>query len=123
VAYAKLREQFGKPIGSFQAVRHHCANMAMRVASARSLAFEALSALDAGLDAGTRVAAAKASASLAAPEVTMLAHQIHGGNGVIEENDLYFFTLRAKERSLAWGSAEECLAELAASVDRPVEWL
>ena len=123
VAYAKVREQFGKPIGSFQAVRHHCANMAMRVASARSLAFEALSALDAGRDASERVAAAKASASLAAPEVTMLAHQIHGGNGVIEENDLYFHTLRGKERSLAWGSAEECLDELAAAVDRPTEWL
>jgi alkylation response protein AidB-like acyl-CoA dehydrogenase len=123
VAYAKVREQFGKPIGSFQAVRHHCANMAMRVASARSLAFQALSALDAGLDAAEAVAAAKASASLAAPEVTMLAHQIHGGNGVIEENDLYFFTLRGKERSLAWGSAEECLAELAAAVDRSTEWL
>ena len=53
----------------------------------------------------------------------MLAHQIHGGNGVIEENDLYFFTLRGKERSLAWGTAEECLAELAESVDARCEWL
>ena len=57
------------------------------------------------------------------PEVTILAHQIHGGNGIIEENDLYFFTLRGKERSLAWGSADECLAEIAASVHEPVDWL
>ena len=42
---------------------------------------------------------------------------------MIEENDLYFFTLRGKERSLAWGSAEECLAEAAADVGDPQEWL
>jgi hypothetical protein len=53
----------------------------------------------------------------------MLAHQIHGGNGVIEENDLYFFTLRGKERSLAWGSVEECLDVVARRVDQPVDWL
>ena len=57
------------------------------------------------------------------PEVTILAHQIHGGNGIIEENDLYFFTLRGKERSLAWGSVDECLAEIAATVHEPVDWL
>lgn len=123
VAYAKVREQFGKPIGSFQAVRHHCANMATRVASSRLLAFEALSALQAGSASDAQVALAKASASRAAPEVTMLAHQIHGGNGMIEENDLYFFTLRAKEHSLAWGSAEECLAVVARDVDSPTDWL
>jgi alkylation response protein AidB-like acyl-CoA dehydrogenase len=123
VRYACVREQFGKPIGSFQAVRHHCANMAIRVASARLLAFEALSALDAGRASDAQVAFAKASASRAVPEVTMLAHQIHGGNGVIEENDLYFFSLRGKESSLAWGSAEECLAVAAREVDAPKEWI
>ena len=122
VAYAKVREQFGQPIGRFQAVRHHCANMASRVASARLLALEALSALDRGEQADVRVAAAKAAASRAAPEVLMLGHQIHGGNGVIEENDLYFFTLRGKERSLAWGSVEECLAVMAESAATEVDW-
>jgi len=122
VRYAKVRVQFGRPIASFQAVRHHAANMAIRVAAARLLAFEALSALDAGRATDAQVALAKASASRAAPEVLMLAHQIHGGNGVIEENDLYFFTLRGKERSLAWGSAEECLAIAAESVAGPLDW-
>ncbi len=122
VRYAQLREQFGRPIASFQAVRHHCANMAIRVASARLLAFEALSALDAGTATDAQVALAKASASRAAPEVLMLAHQIHGGNGVIEENDLYFFTLRGKERSLAWGTVEECLAIAAGAVSEPADW-
>jgi len=123
VAYANTREQFGQTIGRFQAVRHHCANMASRVASARILALEALSALDRGEDAGVRVAAAKAAASRSAPEVLMLGHQVHGGNGVIEENDLYFFTLRGKERSLAWGSVEECLAVMAADIPQEVEWM
>ena len=123
VEYAKLREAFGRPIGSFQAVKHHAAGMASKVASSRHLAFEALAALERGADASQRVALAKASASRAVPEVTMLAHQIHGGNGIIEENDLYFFTLRGKERSLAWGTADECLAEVAAGVNEPIDWL
>jgi alkylation response protein AidB-like acyl-CoA dehydrogenase len=122
VRYAKVRMQFGRAIGSFQAVRHHAANMAIRVAAARLLAFEALSALDAGTATDAQVALAKASASRAAPEVLMLSHQIHGGNGVIEENDLYFFTLRGMERSLAWGSAEECLAVAAECVAGPLDW-
>ena len=122
VAYANVREQFGQTIGRFQAVRHHCANMASRVASARLLALEALSALDRGEEAGVRVAAAKAAASRAAPEVLMLGHQVHGGNGVIEENDLYFFTLRGKERSLAWGSVDECLDVMAAAPMTDLEW-
>jgi alkylation response protein AidB-like acyl-CoA dehydrogenase len=123
VAYASVREAFGRPIGSFQAVKHHAANMATKVVASRHLAFEALGALDRGLDCRTQVALAKASASRMVPEVTILAHQIHGGNGIIEENDLYFFTLRGKERSLAWGSVDECLAEIAASVHEPVDWL
>ncbi|HVH05790.1 MAG TPA: acyl-CoA dehydrogenase family protein [Myxococcota bacterium] len=123
VAYANVREQFGVTIGTFQAVRHHCANMAIRVASARGLAYEALDALGRGAASDAMVALAKASASRAAPEVTMLAHQIHGGNGVIEENDLYFHTLRAKERSLAWGSFDECMDVVAAQVHREADWL
>jgi alkylation response protein AidB-like acyl-CoA dehydrogenase len=123
IEYAKVREQFGKAIGSFQAVRHHCANMASRVASARGLAYEVLSALDAGSATDSEIAAAKASASRAAPDVLMLAHQIFGGNGVIEENDLYFFTLRGKERSLAWGSVDECLGVMAGALEDPVDWL
>jgi alkylation response protein AidB-like acyl-CoA dehydrogenase len=123
VAYAGVREAFGRPIGSFQAVKHHAANMATRVAASRFLVYEALHALSRGASSPRQVAFAKASASRMVPEVTMLAHQIHGGNGVIEENDLYFFTLRGKERSLAWGSAEECLCEAAERVGDPQDWL
>src|SRR5262249_4535687 len=117
------REAFGRPIGSFQAVKHHAANMAIRVAASRQLALEALGALEAGRATRAQVARAKASASRMAPDVTILAHQIHGGNGINEEDDRYCFTLRGKERSLAWGSADECLTEIAATVHEPVDWL
>jgi alkylation response protein AidB-like acyl-CoA dehydrogenase len=121
--YATLRVQFGRPIGSFQAVKHHAANMAMRVESSRFLVYEALFALAGGSATPRQIALAKASASRTVSEVTLLAHQIHGGNGVIEENDLYFFTLRGKDRALAWGSFEECLAEACAGLEGPRDWL
>lgn len=123
VRYATLRVQFGRPIGSFQAVKHHAANMAMRVESARFLVYEALWSHSVGRATPRQIALAKASASRAAAEVTLLAHQIHGGNGVIEENDLYFFTLRGKDRALAWGSFEECLAEACDGLEGPRDWL
>jgi alkylation response protein AidB-like acyl-CoA dehydrogenase len=123
VAYTSVREQFGRPIGSFQAVHHHCANMATHVESTRFLAYEALDALERGTATDAQVALAKAAASRAVPEVTMLGQQVHGGQGYIEENDLYFFTLRGKDRSLAWGSAEECLRIVAETVEQPANWL
>ena len=123
VRYATVRVQFGRPIGSFQAVKHHAANMAMRVEAARFLVYEALAALSRGTASARQIALAKASASRCAPEVTLLAHQIHGGNGVIEENDLYFFSLRGKDRSLAWGSFDECLAEACEGLEHPRDWL
>jgi alkylation response protein AidB-like acyl-CoA dehydrogenase len=123
VAYTAVRKQFDRPLASFQAVQHHAANMAIQVESAEFLVHEALDALERGEASHERVAIAKAAVSEAAPEVVMLAHQLHGGQGFIEENDLYFFSIRAKERSLAWGSVDECLAELASGVDRPETWL
>ena len=123
VAYTAVREQFGRPIATFQAVQHHAADMAMALESARFLVYEALDALERDTATDQQVAIAKAAASQAAPEVVMLAHQLHGGQGFIEENDLYFFSIRGKERSLAWGTAEECLELIAEGVDRPEDWL
>jgi alkylation response protein AidB-like acyl-CoA dehydrogenase len=123
VSYTAIREQFGRPIGTFQAVQHHAANMAMQVESTRFLVYEALDAVDRGTASDQQVAVAKAAASQATPEVTMLAQQLHGGQGFIEENDLYFFTLRGKDRALSWGTAEECLALLGESIDRQEDWI
>jgi alkylation response protein AidB-like acyl-CoA dehydrogenase len=123
VDYVSRRVQFGQPIGSFQAVQHHCANMATLVESSRFLAYEAVWAVDRDLATDEQVALAKAWASRTVAEVTMQAHQLHGGIGIVEEYDLYFFSLRGKERALAWGSAEECLAIVAGTVDQPEDWL
>ncbi|MDP6977700.1 MAG: acyl-CoA dehydrogenase family protein [Myxococcota bacterium] len=123
VAYTSIREQFGQLIGTFQAVQHHAADMAIDTESTRFLVYETLDALDRGEASEEQVAVAKAAASRAVPEVVMLAQQLHGGQGFIEENDLYFFTLRGKERSLAWGTTEECLALIGRSVEAPERWL
>ena len=123
VAYTSIREQFGRPIGTFQAVQHHAANMAIEIESARFLIYEALDALERGTATQEQVAIAKVAASQSVPEVTMLAQQLHGGQGFIEENDLYFFTLRGKERSLAWGTTEECLTLIGRDVERPERWI
>ena len=95
----------------------------MHVERNRFLVYELLDSLERGTAGAAEAALVKASVSRSVPFVTMQAHQLHGGQGLIEENDLYFFTLRGKERSLAWGTAEECLAELAQAIDGPCEWL
>ncbi len=123
VAYTNVRVQFGQPLAAFQAVQHHAANMCMHVESSRFLVYELLDALEDGRASSDDAALVKASLSRAVPEVTMLGHQLHGGQGLIEENDLYFFTIRGKDRALAWGSAEECLAILARDVETPPRWL
>ncbi|MEZ4356351.1 MAG: acyl-CoA dehydrogenase family protein [Myxococcota bacterium] len=123
VAYTNVRVQFGQPLAAFQAVQHHAANMAMSVESARFMVYEALDALENGRSNAHDVAIVKAFVSRAVPEVTMLAHQLHGGQGLIEENDLYFFTVRGKDRALSWGSAEECLDRIAEEIESAPRWL
>ncbi len=123
VAYTSIREQFGRAIGTFQAVQHHAANMAIEVESCRFLAYEALDALERGVATRAQVAACKAAASAAVPEVTMLGHQLHGGQGYIEENDLYFFTIRGKDRALAWGTVDECLEIVGDAIEAPQDWM
>jgi len=123
VAYTNLREQFGRALSTFQAVQHHAANMAMHCEASRFLTYEVLDAMERNRATDQQVALAKASLSRAAPEVLMTGHQLHGGQGFIEENDLYFFTLRGKDRSVAWGTAEECLALAAAGVEQKSRWL
>ena len=122
VEYVGMRVQFGRPIGSFQAVQHHCADMATQTLAARFLACRAVWNLDHGRDGDREIAKAKALASRAATEVTMQAHILHGGIGYTEEYDLHFFSRRGKERALAWGTVDECLALAAATLDEVRPW-
>lgn len=104
--YAHEREQFGQPIGAFQAVQHHCANMAVDVIGSRLIAYEAIWRLDEGLDAVEEVAMAKAWTSDAYQRVCTLGHQVHGAIGFTKEYDLQLFTRHAKAAELAFGDGD-----------------
>lgn len=106
VGYAKDRKQFGRPIGSYQAVSHRCAQMLLEVESARSLCYWAGWALDHEPGVAVRAASmAKAYASDAGFRVTAAALQVHGGIGFTWEHELHFFLKRAKANGHAFGDA------------------
>lgn len=95
--YAKARQQFDRPIGTFQGVQHQCADMLLYTESSRSAAYYAAWALDANDPNATRAAAvAKAYCSEAARRVGNHACQIHGGIGFTWEHDLHLFYKRTK---------------------------
>src|SRR6202046_301802 len=106
VEYAKTRKQFGKPIGSFQAVQHQCADMYLETESSRSAVYYAGWALEEKApDASTAVSIAKMYASDAARTVGNRGIQIHGGMGFTWENDLHLYYRRAKASETAFGDA------------------
>lgn len=97
VAYAKTRKQFGKPIGIYQAVQHHCADMYLETESSRSATYYAAWALEENApDAAVATAIAKMYASDAARTVGNRGIQVHGGMGFTWENDLHLYYRRAK---------------------------
>ncbi len=104
--YAKQREQFGRPIGSFQAVQHHLANMAIDVLSSRFIAYRAVWSVSQGMDASEEVSVAKAWVSDAYQRVCALGHQVHGAIGFTREYDLQLFYRHAKAADLAFGDGD-----------------
>jgi alkylation response protein AidB-like acyl-CoA dehydrogenase len=123
VDYVAHRVQFGRPLGTFQAVQHHAADMATMVEATRYLVYEAACKVQGGTASRTDIAVAKAAASRTGVFVTLQAHQLHGGIGVTEEYHLHFYSRRAKERSVAWGSGHERMAELAATLEQQEAWI
>jgi alkylation response protein AidB-like acyl-CoA dehydrogenase len=117
VAYAKDRKQFDRPIGSYQAVSHRCAQMLLEVEGARSLSYWAGWALDHEPSTAPRAASmAKAYAGDAGFRVAASALQVHGGIGFTWEHDLHFFLKRAKANAHAFGDSRwhrDRVAELA----------
>jgi len=106
VEYAKTRQQFGKPIGTFQAVQHQCADMLLLAESARSATYFAAWALSANAPEASRaIAIAKAYASDAGREVCHRGIQVHGGIGFTWEHDLHLFFKRAKANEVLFGDA------------------
>ena len=103
VEYAKQRTQFGRPVGTFQAVQHHCANMATDVEGCRQIAYHAAWKVSEGESPEREVAMAKAWVSAAYQRVCNLAHQCHGAIGFTKEHDLQLYTRRAKVQELTYG--------------------
>ena len=108
VDYAGAREQFGVPIGSFQAVKHRAADMKVDVESLRNAVYLAAWAIDRDHpDAGLWASMAKATASDIAKRVTRSGIQIHGGVGFTWEHDMHLFHKRALFDAAAFGDAAE----------------
>ena len=103
VAYSKERTQFGKPIGSYQAVKHHLASAQVKIEFARPVYHAAAAELGVGLAAAARVSHAKLAASAAADAAMRAALQVHGAMGFTWEAGLHFYLKRALALRFSWG--------------------
>ncbi|MFF3371625.1 acyl-CoA dehydrogenase family protein [Streptomyces sp. NPDC002680] len=106
VEYAKIREQYGRPIGSFQGIKHKCADMLLEIECARSAAYGGLWALDSGDETEIAVAAALAQAfcSEAFTKVAGDNIQVHGGIGFTWEHPAHLYFKRAKSSETLLGT-------------------
>jgi alkylation response protein AidB-like acyl-CoA dehydrogenase len=113
VEYLKTRVQFGRPIGSFQALKHRCADLTVLVESARATALAAVaaamdgSATDAGVDFGTLAPMAKLHCARVLRQVSGEMIQLHGGIGFTWEHDAHLFFKRAKSTELLYGTPSQ----------------
>jgi alkylation response protein AidB-like acyl-CoA dehydrogenase len=123
VAYTCERRQFGRPLGSFQAVQHRLADCYIDIEALRSAYLRAVWALDAQVQAAAEVLAAKWWAAQCGHRVTHAVQHVHGGLGADIEYPVHAFFLRAKELELTLGGAQLSLAaighELRAGAVRP----
>jgi alkylation response protein AidB-like acyl-CoA dehydrogenase len=107
VSYAKDRQQFGRPIGAYQAVSHRCAQMLLETENSRSAVYGAAWAADAEPESLPLAASmAKAYASDAGWRVPDASIQVHGGIGFTWEHDLHFFLKRGKANAATFGDAK-----------------
>lgn len=104
VDYVKVRHQFGRPIGSFQAVKHACADMLVAIEASRRLVSDAVGVLADGGDAANHAAMAKSYACSAAVDVVGKAMQLHGGIGYTWESGIHIYLKRATLNRSLFGS-------------------
>ncbi len=101
--YAKEREQFGRPIGSFQAVQHHCSNMLIGIEGSRYITYKVAWMLNENIPCSKLVSMAKAWVGETYKEVVRLGHQVQGATAYIIEHDMPLYSRRAKTAELAFG--------------------
>ncbi len=122
VEYAKERVQFDKPIGSFQAVKHRCADMLVDVEGMRSAVYYAAWSVGAGTDdASVAASTAKIWCSDAARRVMASALQVHGGIGFTWEHDLHLYLKRSQLDQVSFGDADHHRSRLTALLRPKVE--
>ena len=104
VDYAKDRVQFGRPIGSFQAIKHKCANMLMWLEASKAATYYAALAFQDHMDDAAEAASiAKSYVGEAYAWITGEGLQIHGGIGFTWEHDMHLYLRRAKSNEVLWG--------------------
>ena len=105
VSYVNARPAFGRSIGSFQAIQHHCANMLTDIDTSRYLTYQAAGLVSQGDFSAPEVSKAKAWLSDAYGRVTYLAHQCHGGISFTKEMDIHLYHKKAKVNQALFGDA------------------
>lgn len=120
VDYVAAREQFGRPIGSFQAVQHACADMRMESDGAFLTSWQALSRAEAGLPFRRQAAIAAYFVGRAYERVTLSAAQLHGGIGFMADYDLQLYFRRAKAQRLRLGTEQHQLESVARDAVDPI---
>ncbi|WP_433323586.1 acyl-CoA dehydrogenase family protein [Spirillospora sp. CA-294931] len=120
VAYVKTRYQFGRPVGSYQALKHRLADLWASVTQARAVARNAADALASGSgDLGVRVAVAQAHCSATAVTAAEECVQMHGGIGFTWEHPAHLYLKRAKSAAIGLGTPDRHRAALAELVSLP----
>ena len=114
VAHARSRMQFGRPIGSFQAVKHRCADMLTRVELARTAAAHAVAAVDSADSPTGAVLLARAYCADAFAFCAGACLQVHGGIGFTWEHAAHLYLKRAKSGQYLFGQADRSRRRLAA---------
>ncbi|MBM3225889.1 MAG: acyl-CoA dehydrogenase [Candidatus Tectomicrobia bacterium] len=116
VAYAKVREQSGRPIGAFQAIQHHCADLLRNVEGSRYILYNAAWRMQTGLACAADVAMAKAHISEACLAVARKGHQILGAISYCEEHPLHIFHKRIQAAGLDFGAPSMHLETVAQAI-------
>lgn len=106
VDYVKQRIQFGQPVGAFQAIQHHCANMMINVEASKVITYKAAWMLSEKLSCAKEVSMAKAWVSDSFTRVSLLAHQCMGGVAFVEDHDLPLYSKWAKVAEVAFGHGD-----------------
>ena len=112
VDYSKVRVQFGRPIGSFQAVQHRCADLRVSVDGARLVTHQAAWMLSRGMPAAEEVSIAKAHAGSLSRQAVVAGHSIFAGIAFTVEHDMQLYTMRSKIAEANLGDTDVHLARI-----------